>query len=197
MSNYNDDKLLLDDLREGEEQAVRHLFHLYYPSLRYFAIDIVKDTQEAEDIAIRAFHKYLESRSQFESLPAIRSFFYTTVKNAGIDYLRKQHTHQRYLQDVKEQAYETADEQAEQSMLEAKVLQLIYEEVERLPIQCSTVFKAYFFEGKDTASIAAALNLSSQTVLNHKARAVQHLRAFVKKNGIFPVALFAFPGLFK
>lgn len=196
MQKYHDDSMLLDALNKGEEQAVRHLFHVYYPSLRYFATGIVAHTQEAEDIAIRVFQKFIEKKSGFSSIPAIRSFLYTSVKNAAIDFLRKEHTR---LKKTAEIGYLTAasEEAQDEKMLEAKVLQLIYEEVERLPAQCSIIFKAYFFEGKDTASIASEMGLSPQTVLNQKSKAIAHLRSFVKKQGVIPMMAYILPALLK
>ncbi|MCM5527357.1 RNA polymerase sigma factor [Parasegetibacter sp. NRK P23] len=191
MQKYHDDSILLDALNKGEEQAVRHLFHLYYPSLRYFATGIVVHTQEAEDIAIRVFQKFIEKKSGFSSIPAIRSFLYTSVKNAAIDFLRKEHTR---LKKAEEIGYlvTVSEEIEDEKMLEAKVLQLIYEEVERLPTQCSIIFKAYFFEGKDTASIALAMGLSPQTVLNQKSKAIAHLRSFIRKQGVIPAVAYGF-----
>jgi RNA polymerase sigma factor (sigma-70 family) len=57
-----------------------------------------------------------------------------------------------------------------------KIRQLISAEIERLPPQRRKVLHLYFFAQKSTGEISKELSLSAQTILNHKARALQDLR---------------------
>ncbi|WP_315815641.1 RNA polymerase sigma factor [Paraflavitalea speifideaquila] len=51
------------------------------------------------------------------------------------------------------------------------------------------VFKLYFFDRLTTQEIAAALNISEQTVRNQKTKAVAILKAALLKKDILPVAI--------
>jgi len=59
------------------------------------------------------------------------------------------------------------------------LLQSLGEAIDKLPKQRKTILQLYFFGQKTTAEIAEQLNLNSQTVLNHKTRALEALRKTV------------------
>jgi len=50
------------------------------------------------------------------------------------------------------------------------------QEIDKLPRQRKTILRLYFFEQKSTSEIAEQMGLNSQTVLNHKAKALESLR---------------------
>jgi DNA-directed RNA polymerase specialized sigma24 family protein len=77
-------------------------------------------------------------------------------------------------------------------MIISNVLQLIYSEVENLPVQCRTVFKSIFIEGKTTAAVATEMGTSTQTVLNQKAKALQMIRLKLYKAGFYSVSVFIY-----
>ena len=49
-------------------------------------------------------------------------------------------------------------------------------EIEKLPRQRKAIVRLYFFEQKTASEIAEQLGLNSQTVLNHKSKALEPLR---------------------
>lgn len=84
-----------------------------------------------------------------------------------------------------------ADESfGQDEMIASKVLQVIYTEVENLPAQCKQAFKSIFIEGKNTATIAAEMGISTQTVLNQKSKALQLLRLRLYKEGLYSAGMF-------
>ncbi|ASZ13258.1 hypothetical protein CK934_20975 [Chitinophaga sp. MD30] len=178
---------LLKGVIENNEQAIHHLFRLYYSSLGYYAQSLVQQQQEAEDIAIDAFLKFLQRKEQFQTLAAVKSFLFTTVKNACIDYLRKEKRHQQAHAEIVH--IEQAPAAEDTLEITAMVLQSVYEEIENLPTQCKLVFKALFYEGKKTNVVAEELGLSPQTVLNQKAKAIKHLQWFLQQKGYMDTLL--------
>jgi len=173
---------IIEALRRKDEKAIRRLFDLHYASLCYFAETIVRDRQEAEDIAIQVFMRFLQQKQDFRSIESIRSWLFVSVKNAAIDFLRRE-KRQSLAEEELVVLGEPGDDM-ELLILKSRVLQAVYEEVENLGPQCRAVFKALFFEGKSTAEIAGEMGLSPQTVLNQKARAIRHLRYYLTRKGV-------------
>jgi RNA polymerase sigma-70 factor (ECF subfamily) len=105
----------------------------------------------------------------------VKRWLYVIVRNESVDYLRHR---ARQRESHSEVAYLGADsdEQFETERVKSEVLQKMLEEVEKLPRQRKAILRAYFFEEKSTAEIASQLGLNSQTVLNHKAKALEALR---------------------
>lgn len=175
---------IVEDFRNGNEIAIRHLYELYYRSLCYFADQLVNDKAEAEDIAVDSFLKLLHKKDDFNSLADIKSFLYKVTRNACFDVLRKTKCRDRYNRELK---YMTEPDElfGDHEMITAKVLQIIYTQVENLPVQCKQVFKSIFIAGKSTTMVAIEMGISPQTVLNQKSKAVHFLRLALYNEGLY------------
>ncbi|MCO5235231.1 MAG: sigma-70 family RNA polymerase sigma factor, partial [Chitinophagaceae bacterium] len=81
---------IVDSLNNGRQQALDELFAQYYRALVYFAMRIIKNQEEAEDIVIESFSRLWDNRERMESVQNIKGFLYLTTRNACVDYLRAQ-----------------------------------------------------------------------------------------------------------
>ena len=68
-------------------------------------------------------------------------------------------------------------------------LEKVYAEIDMLPKQAQQVFKLIFVERKSTAEIAQLMNLSRNTVQNHRIRAMKLLRIALLKKKLFPIVV--------
>src|SRR5438105_1775233 len=75
--------------KKGEEKGFAYFFNLYYPRICFFAIRLLDERVEAEDITEEAFIKLWGRREQFESPEAIKNFLYLVARNACFDFLRQ------------------------------------------------------------------------------------------------------------
>lgn len=197
MSKAAQSKGFIKKFTQGDTNAIRDVFGAFYRPLCYFATQLIGNQQEAEDIAIDSIIKLLEKRKDFDNLVNIKSFLFVTVRNACFDYLRSEQRHGRshnellYLQGE-------AEEQIENEMIKARVLQEIFVQVEKLPTQCRKIFKLIFYKGLSTAEIAQQMGLTARTVLNQKTRAINLLRSTLLNKDMLPaniVIAFLFPVL--
>ena len=186
---YNEDVVMLS-FREGDQDAFRWVYDKLVRPLTYFVENIIFSTTDAEDIVANAFSKLYNARSGMRSFEHIKRWLYVIVRNESIDYLRSKrrlresHTEVAYLESA-------AEGQLETERVKTEVFQKILAEIETLPRQRKAILRAYFFEQKSTAEIAENMGLNSQTVLNHKAKALDSLR---KKGMKFKVLLEGVPG---
>src|ERR1700722_19385577 len=173
----NEDAVMLA-FREGDKDAFRDVYDRMVRPLTYFVENIIFSPIEAEDIVANAFSKLYHARTGMRSMEHIKRWLYVIVRNESIDFLRHK-TRQR--DSHSEVAYLGAeiDDLHETERLKSEIFQNILTEIEKLPRQRKAIVRAYFFEHKSTAEIAKQLGLNSQTVLNHKAKALEPLR----KNG--------------
>ena len=178
--NHNDMVSLLND---GKEEGLSYYFSLHSRSLKYFAIKLIQDQSEAEDIVAMCFHKLWQSRADFNTGQQIKGFLFISCKNACLNYLRglKRRTASQALY-LKQ--FEENEETILHGIIETELLELLNAEIELLPEKMREIFKLVYFEGMKTDEIAAQLNLSVKTVRNQKAKAVEILRANFLKKGI-------------
>ena len=161
--------------QRGEEKGFSFFFKEFYAALCYFSYTIIKDKDTAEDIAEEAFIKLWERHSGFENAANLKSFLYTIVRNASIDWLRQQ---KRRLAHSKEIIYLAEEKESFilQQITEAETYREVVAALKILPPKCRQIFRMIYFEGKDYGQIASELNLSINTIRVQKARALALLR---------------------
>lgn len=188
MTPHFDDNDFVVLFRNQEVSSIRKLYDTFYRPLCYYAEKIVNNQQEAEDIVVETFLKLIRKCNDFEKFSEMKSFLYTTTKNASIDYLRKIKRQQQaqsellYLSELK------LNDDLE--LINTEVLAMLYEEIENLPPQCAGVFKLLFFGRLSSAEVAHQMNISVKTVLNQKGKAIQLLRKAFLEKGILSIVAF-------
>ena len=178
---------IIDGLKNNDSRVFDHLFNEYYTQLQYFAERLISNREEAQDIVITAFRKFWNIRDNFQTATNIKAFFYITVRNQCLDYLRYK---QRFNEVKKE--YEThllsADElqQTDNLIIETDLINKIYLEVQKLPTRCREIFILTYFKGLKTKEIANALQISESAVTTQRSLAIKYLKhAFSQEGYIF------------
>ena len=173
--------------QDGNQNLIVDVYNANYLALCYFAFKLVNDKEEAQDIVMDTFMS-LMNKSDLKCCQSAKSFMYTAVHNRCVDYIRKQQSKSNYHHHL-ESTTKDFDVTENNEMLIAEVLQAIHQEIENLPEQRKIIFKSIYFEGKKTAAIAAELDISQQTVLNQKAKAIQTLKVGLLKSGKYDLAV--------
>jgi RNA polymerase sigma-70 factor (family 1) len=164
---------------KGNKKAFATLYHLYFPSVLYFAKQLVINHQEAEDITTETFLKLWKLQGNFSTLEKIRAFLLTAAKNACLDHIRHANLKRAKKMEITH-SLSRNDTTCDHDLLLSEFKRLIYMEIEKLPEKCRLTFKLSFLEGLKNEEIALHLNLSEKTVRNLKAEAVKRIRIFLK-----------------
>ncbi len=161
--------------REGNKDAFRLIYDQLVRPLTYFVENIIYSQADAEDIVANAFYKLYHARTGLRSYEHIKRWMYVIVRNEAIDYLRARRKVRENQHDI---AYLESGiiEEAETERVKASIFQDMYQEIGKLPKQRRKILLLYFFEHKSTTEIAELMELSPQTVLNHKTKAINSLR---------------------
>lgn len=174
-SVYENEDILMNSFRAGEKGAFKWIHDQMTRLLTFFVENIIFSHADAEDIVATAFYKLYKAREGLKSYEHVKRWLYVIVRNGAIDYLRFRAKQQ---ETTAEAAYliDDIEVHAETERAKAMLLQIILAEIEKLPPQRRAILKLYFFEQKSTLEIADIMGLNSQTVLNHKAKALGSLR---------------------
>ena len=187
---------LIYQFNRGQQAAFTTVYDRYWPAIFYFVRKFIPDTSEAEDITAETFIKLWERRANFDNEKSIASFLHTTARNASIDWLRSEKrkvTHQeKLLQQLQDDSYQQL-----QGDVKAELLQLVQQEINKLPSKIKRVFLLAYAEGKSNEEIASLLGIHNQSVRNHKARALKLLKlAIAGKNWQFLLLVFYYRNFF-
>jgi len=175
MSKNFNDPLFLAGFRDGDREAFKEMYLDLYDGLLLFAYSIVRKEDVAKDIVAEGFLKLWERRKHMSSFQHIRSFLFLTTRNACLNHLRSEKRHEVSHARIRYTLRE-GESGAEEAMILAELLKVIYLRAQQLPRQCRQVFHLLFVEGLEAWEVAEQLGLSVYTVYNHRARALEILR---------------------
>lgn len=181
-TSISDELYLVTEFRRGKPRAFEIIFNKHYGALCYFAYEFVDDRDASEDIVSDVFIKLWTMRDNFHHLRAIKAFLYVSVRNACLNYLRRDKMMEHHKNNlVPDLLLEEQNDYVMTRIFEVEVIREIYESIEELPPQCKRVLRMTL-QGMTTEDIALTMGLSKQTVRNTRVRATEMLRKRLMEN---------------
>ncbi|MBK1440980.1 sigma-70 family RNA polymerase sigma factor [Parapedobacter sp. ISTM3] len=175
--------------KAGQPQGLDHYVQEHIRPLTLFAAKLVRSEAVAEEITGDSFLKLWDARGRLESPDHIRSFLYRITKNACLNYLDSPQNRVQYECDFDENLT-VPDGDTLTQMVHAELMQLLYDEVEKLPGQQATIFRMSYLEGYSTEEICTALGTTANNVFYAKSKALATLRqVFKDKNMLIYLVL--------
>lgn len=120
----------------------------------------------AEDIIQDVFLDIWDHVEINEKLPS-RSYLFMAVRNKCLNILIREQVTKNYIESTELNNrilglcyYDSFEKQ----IIDKENMQYIYDEIEKLPKKCRTIFKMAYFEEKKNAEIAESLDISIRTV---------------------------------
>lgn len=158
--------------------AFRSLFDQFFSPLCVFAHRYVECWETCEDIVQEVFFKIWKNRKEIEISTSSRNFLVTSVRNACIDYLRKQEKEWDWQEkeSQKSPSYNATEELYSTIELE----RLLTDALAKLPENIRTVFEESRFKDMTYTEIATEHNISIKTVEAYMTKALKHLRVELK-----------------
>lgn len=142
-------------------------FRRLYLPLGMYALRIVGDSGDAEDVVEDAFLKTWQRVEAGLEIDNFRSFIYRAVHNECVSFLRAKK------ETVEIDAIaEIGDEEIDTSIRDAR----IWQAVDRLPDKCREIFLMSKRDGMTNEEIADELGLSVKTVKNQLTKAFSRMR---------------------
>lgn len=177
--------LFLEGINQKQIGAYRQLYDQFYKSLVAYASVISLSDDAAEDIVQDLFTSLWEGHAVFSSYHSFKSYVYTYVRNASLNYLKHGMVEEAYAQSRELEWENPEDREAE--IEEEERIRLLLLSIEKLPIGMRKVV-LLAMEGKKNKEVAEILQVSVDTVKTQK------MRAFVKLKddlgGVLPLLFF-------
>lgn len=84
-----EEKLLVEQARDGSEKAFNALYNKYYKTVWYTANNVVRNTDAADDITSMVFTKVYLKLQSFTNHISFEMWLKTITVNTAIDYIRR------------------------------------------------------------------------------------------------------------
>lgn len=147
------------------------------------------DKEIAKELVQEAFIDLYTHKTSISPDTSIKAYLYVILKNKILGIYRKEKVRQRYFASVTEKEITHADTTAQQ--IETRQLeQLLKNEIENLPEKCRMVFKLSREEFLSDKEIAERMDISLNTVEQHKRKALRTLRTSLGNYAEIAILLF-------
>ena len=162
-------------LIKRDEAVFEQVFKTHYKNLHAYALTMLKDDDEAEEMVQQVFFKLWERAEHLSFSGSIAAYLYRAVHNESLNFLKHQkvksahHMHVAY-------SMKNKSEQVHGKMMTKELEKKFREALSELPEQCRTVFQMSRFEEMKYKEIADKLEISIKTVENHMGKALKLLR---------------------
>lgn len=185
LENFRDNIIKQRMASRESQEAFNVFYKSHFTGLYHYARKLVVNTHVAEDIIAESFLKIWERFSIFPTEQAAKSYLLKMVRNACLNAIRD-----KMRLDHRERIFSEISHHIENDAeITGRVFQIIYDEIERLPLQEKKVFKLAYLEEKTNEEIALMLNINNQSVRNYKARALKTLRNTCKERNAYSAFL--------
>ncbi len=156
------EKTLYDQIKQGNAQALKRLFHLHYKPLCTYVVQFTKSMPEAEDIVQGIFVRLWASRETLTNVASPKAYLYRSAHNAYIDKFRKSKKESTLLETLK---YEALSSQLEEddTLLQQRIAKT-KNLIDGLPKRCKEIVLLSKQEGYKNREIAEKLGISIKTV---------------------------------
>lgn len=182
------EEINIEGLKAGDEKAFRELVDAYSKDLFNLCLNIVTNTEDAEDLAQESFIQAYHSINTFREGSQLKTWLYRIAINKCYDHLRWKKRKKRF--GIMQPLFNKEDEPIEipsnfqhpgivsDNKEMAKVL---FAAIESLPDNQQTAFVLYEMQGMDYNQIAETMELSVSAIESLLFRARATLRKKLEK----------------
>jgi RNA polymerase sigma-70 factor (family 1) len=168
------DNELLILLRDNNQVAIKHIYDLYWKPLYLSAFNILKNSEQAEDIVQDVLLKLWIRKNEVE-IKSLKAYLFKAVKNKVITHINSAGNRKVFIEDYELEKLAGIDvliNRLEQN--EIKIL--LAEGINQLPGRCKEVFILSRTENLNNKQIAERMGISTKTVENQITIALKHLK---------------------
>lgn len=184
----NNERILVQRLIEGDEDAFCELYAAYKNRLIFFAMRFLKSREYAEDIFQDAFTIIWQGRRFINPEASFSSYLYTIVRNRILNQLRDLESQTKLKEQILAQAVDYSNDTSD-SILANDLRDLIARAMQQLTARQREIFEMSRRQDMSHREIAEALGISVYTVQEHISTSLRILRTHLEKHSVVGVDL--------
>lgn len=171
MSEYFENKDLIDQCINGHAGAQYELYNKYSKAMFSICCRMMRDTSEAEDMLQTSFMDVFRNLDKYRYESTLGSWIKRIVINNCVSELKRRRI---YFQEIEENHQERHD--SEEVLDCVLSVDMVKSAIKKLPVGYRTVFSLYLLEGYDHREIGQILSISEATSKSQYSRAKKKMR---------------------
>ena len=183
-TKHRDERLLVQEMLGGKEEAFEDFFNTYFPGLFRFALTRLRQETAAEEVVQRALCKAITKLGAWRGEAALFTWLCTFTRHEISGYLKAEN--HLYLTDLIQETPEivaaldslltAAEDRPDHVLLRKEVSQLVQLALDALPFHYSSALEWKYIEGASVKDIAGRLDLGIKAAESLLTRARQAFR---------------------
>ncbi|OMQ12166.1 RNA polymerase sigma factor [[Flexibacter] sp. ATCC 35103] len=171
------EKILVSELKNGNEKAFRKLFDLYHQDIYGYSISLLKSKETAEENVQDVFMKVWQHRENLNIEQSFKAYIFTIARNQAFNILNKAANDVLLKEEIFYESQKSHD-YGDYSIREADCKKLRKEAINKLPPKRKQIFKMSRKKGMTYEEISQELGISINTVRNQMSKALESMRVF-------------------
>lgn len=176
------DNYLVEEVMAGHAKAFAVLVDRYKDMVFTLAVSLLRDRQEAEEIAQDTFLKVYKALPKFQNKSKFSTWIYRIVYNESISRLRRKKTNLISVEDLSYGELADSFEEMEPEWLEKEERKRkLFEAISLLKEEEKTILMLYYFENCRIDEISDITSLSNENVKTKLFRTRKKLYSILNK----------------
>jgi len=168
----------------NNEDSYKQLFQLLFTSLFRLSFAMLKNREQAEEIASDVMFRLWQNRIELSEIDNIKVYALTIARNMSLNLLKvNRRVKIISVDDIHLEKTDT-DLAPDQILINHQTQQLLLESILALPTRCKIVFKLIKEEGLSYKEVAEVLHISPKTVDAHLVTAMKKLSEALKLKNV-------------
>lgn len=181
--NKKDDKYLIKRIKQGDSHAFGNLIDRYKNMVFTLALRMLKNNEDAEEVAQDAFLKAYQHINTFKGNSKFSTWLYQIVYNTCISRLRKKKLDVNQIDDVYQKDISTSEYREIEHFITTKEKQeALKKALSELPSDDSFLLTLFYLEELDHKEIAKITELTRDNIKVKIFRARKKLFEVLKKS---------------
>jgi RNA polymerase sigma-70 factor (ECF subfamily) len=178
LKNYDNEKLLVNALIDGDEDAYRHVISLYREPVLRLCRGFTGSAEDAEDLAQDIFIEIFRSVSKFRSRSSLSTWIYRIAVNKSLNFIRDRNKNgvDGYSRENEISAGSIDDYAADRKLEQKEHADALHNAIDRLPESQRTAFILSKYEDMKYSEIADIMKTSKASVESLLFRAKRNLQ---------------------
>ncbi|MFC0318000.1 MULTISPECIES: RNA polymerase sigma factor [Olivibacter] len=167
---------LLQQVKQGDNNAFNQLYKAYKLDAFKFAMHMLRDTEEAENMVHDLFTKIWHNKNRIKPEQNFRSFLFTCLRNLVLDHIKREKRNRIAFQSYINESCQKEDPIG----VRERRYRMIQTAMNALSDKRREIIYMCFVDGKSYQEIADSYSISKNTVKNQLVKAKQLLRDQLK-----------------
>lgn len=184
LGNLHNEPELLKRIANGDENAFREIVKHHHDKLSSYILYIIGSRPLTEEIVQDVLMKVWQHRAQLIHVQQFSAWLMVIARNYAYDCLTALAREQKKREQWEKDVASFLQVEEEKPSFE-KYHQLLEEAIGHLPKQQRLIYQMSRRERMSSEDIRAHTGLSIDTIKKHRSRAIQNIKAYLKKSLLF------------